>query len=87
MATRNEGKHIALFFVDGNYHRRGIGRQLWNAVLKNNTATEISVNSSIYALEIYKKLGFEQIDDICESDGIKYVPMKYTGRLKYGQYS
>ena len=77
MATRNEGKHIALFFVDGNFHRKGIGRSLWNTVLENNTCKEITVNSSIYALEIYKKLGFVQMDDVCESDGIKFVPMKY----------
>ena len=24
-ATRNEGKHISLFFVNKNYHRQGIG--------------------------------------------------------------
>ena len=24
IATRNSGKHIALFFVDGKYHRQGI---------------------------------------------------------------
>ena len=25
IATRSEGTHIALFFVDGKYHRQGIG--------------------------------------------------------------
>ncbi|MDD6043769.1 MAG: GNAT family N-acetyltransferase [Eubacteriaceae bacterium] len=29
------------------------------------------------AMEVYMKLGFEKMGDICESDGIKYVPMKY----------
>lgn len=77
IATRNEGKHIALFFVDGNYHRKGVGSKLWNAVLRNNIFTEITVHSSVYAVEVYKKLGFEQMGHICESDGIQYVPMKY----------
>ena len=28
LATRDEGRHIALFFVDGRFQRRGIGRCL-----------------------------------------------------------
>jgi len=28
LATRNAGTHIALFFVEGKYHRQGIGKQL-----------------------------------------------------------
>lgn len=32
IATRSGGKHIALFFVDGKYHRQGIGKQLFQSV-------------------------------------------------------
>ena len=77
IATRIEGRHIALFFVDGEYHRSGIGRRLWQEVLENNISEAITVHSSIYAKEVYEHLGFEQTDTVCESDGIKYVPMKY----------
>jgi GNAT superfamily N-acetyltransferase len=77
IATRDEGRHIALFFVDGEYHRSGIGRRLWQAVLEDNISEAITVNSSIYAKEVYEHLGFEQTDTVRESDGIKYVPMKY----------
>ena len=42
IAMRNEGRHVALFFVDGAFHKRGIGRSLWNAVLENNTADTIT---------------------------------------------
>ncbi|MEI3367845.1 GNAT family N-acetyltransferase [Clostridium sp. CAG:265] len=35
MATRNHGTHIALFFVDGKYHRQGIGKKLFKTVLDN----------------------------------------------------
>lgn len=75
IATRNEDRHIALFFVDGKYHRNGVGRQLWCTVLANNNCNEITVNSSLYAQEVYKHFGFEQTDTIRESDGIKYIPM------------
>lgn len=77
IATRNNGSHIALFFVDENYQRRGVGRQLWYAVLEDNICNEITVNSSLYAECVYKRLGFEKMGDICETNDIKYIPMKY----------
>ena len=77
IATRNEGRHVALFFVDGDYHRKGIGRKLWDAVLEDSTAEEITVNSSEYAVNIYRKLGFEQAENLREENGIRFVPMVY----------
>lgn len=53
IATRNNGSHIALFFVDGEYHRQGIGRRLFEAALKNSSSNELTVNASPYAMEIY----------------------------------
>ena len=43
-----------------------------NIELKN-----ISVNSSIFAENIYSKLGFIKTNEIQEKDGIKFVPMEY----------
>ncbi|MGN1086604.1 MAG: GNAT family N-acetyltransferase [Porcipelethomonas sp.] len=83
IAVRNHGSHIALFFVDGKYHRQGIGRALWNAVLAENVSAEITVHSSLYAVEVYKKLGFEITGDVREDGGIQYVPMKY--RMVYNE--
>lgn len=75
IALRNEGSHIALFFVDGEYHRKGIGRALINECLKDNKNTRITVNSSSFAAEIYEKLGFIKEDEMKEDDGIRYIPM------------
>lgn len=33
--------------------------------------------SSLYAAEIYIKLGFYQIASVKEDDGIQYIPMEY----------
>ena len=77
IASRNEGSHIALFFVEGEHHRQGIGRKLWEAMLENSTADIITVHSSIYACEIYKKLGFYQTGEEAEDGGIVYIPMEY----------
>lgn len=77
IATRNEGSHIALFFVDGNYHRMGIGRRLFQAILSDNIAQKITVHSSLYAAEVYKKLGFVPSRTTQEEGGILYIPMEY----------
>lgn len=77
IATRNNNNHIALFFVHGKYHRQGIGRKLFETVLKNSTSKIITVNSSPYAIEIYHKLGFMDSDIEQTKEGIRFTPMKY----------
>ena len=78
IATRNEGNHIALFFVDGAYHRQGIGRKLFEVVLKNSTFHELTVNSSPYAKDVYHCLGFENTNVEQIVAGIRFIPMTYT---------
>lgn len=77
IATRNCGNHIALFFVDGNYHRQGVGKRLFQVVVENSTANEITVNSSPFAIEAYHHLGF--VDTDCEriANGMRFTPMKF----------
>ncbi|MGN1399719.1 MAG: GNAT family N-acetyltransferase [Erysipelotrichaceae bacterium] len=77
IATRNNSSHIALFFVDGAYHNCGIGRKLWHKVLDESSADKITVNSSLYAVEVYKKLGFIAIDEGKCDGGIIYIPMEF----------
>lgn len=77
IATRNEGNHIALFFVDGNHHRKGIGKSLFQTVLQNSTGSVITVNSSPYAKEIYEKLGFTATSAEQSAQGMLFTPMKY----------
>ncbi|WP_312648969.1 GNAT family N-acetyltransferase [Aminipila sp.] len=75
LATRSEGDHIALFFVDGKYHRRGVGRQLFEKACLDNMSGKITVNSSPYAQEIYRHLGFTETDKEQITDGLRYIPM------------
>ena len=74
--------HICLFFVDAKYQRLGIGRKLWEHILRNSEADRITVNSSPYAVEIYHRLGFQDLS--CEqlADGIRYTPMEYLKTAK-----
>lgn len=77
IATRNEGKHIALFFVDEKYHRQGIGRKLFECVAQRCTSEAITVNSSPYAEGVYHKLGFENTNVEQVIQGIRFLPMIY----------
>ena len=70
--------HINLLFVLEKYQYNGIAKALYNEVIKNcrNAETKrITVNSSPYAHDVYKKLGFIDDDKIHEVDGIKFYPM------------
>ena len=72
IATRNSGKHIALFFVDGKYHRQGIGKQLFQAVQTD----KMTVNSSPYAVPVYSKFGFKSVNTEQVVNGIRFTPME-----------
>jgi predicted GNAT family N-acyltransferase len=76
MIEVRDGNHIALLFVDDRYHKNGIAKNLINVALKKAKATDIEVNSSPFAVNIYKRMGFEQLDEELEKDGIRFVPMK-----------
>jgi ribosomal protein S18 acetylase RimI-like enzyme len=73
--------HVSLLFVDKAYHGKGIAKALFSEALKRcvqekSEIDEITVNSSPYAVEIYKKLGFEVTGEQTTKDGITFVPMK-----------
>lgn len=77
IATNDNRKHICCFFVKAQYHRQGIGRRLWEYLLENSLSKIITVNSSPYAVCIYHKFGFTDLDTEQVSDGIRYTAMKY----------
>lgn len=77
IATRSEGTHIALFFVDGEYHRNGIGKKLFQTVLSQCSSNRMTVNSSPYAVPVYHKLGFTDTDTEQVINGLRFTPMEY----------
>ena len=78
IATRSEGSHIALFFVRKDYDRQGVGRKLFEHILSANNSNSITVNSSPYAVKIYRKLGFVDLDSEQLTHGLRYIPMKHS---------
>ena len=73
-------QHIADFFVDAAYHRRGIGRQLFEAMRQDYETQVFTVNSSPYAGEVYRRLGFVPTDTEQLTDGLRYTPMRFEER-------
>ena len=76
-ALAMRGEHISLFFVDKDMQRRGIGKALFQRVKKEMPAMAFTVNSSPFAVEIYRRLGFVPTDNEQLTNGIRYTPMVY----------
>jgi Acetyltransferases len=76
--------HISLLFVDKAYHRKGIARSLYNTLLDyfktDSSHIEVTVNSSPYAVEAYRRLGFGVTDKEQTVNGIRYIPMNHVFR-------
>jgi len=82
--------HVFHFFVHSEFQGRGIGKLLWKAYLNDikkprfnygtpvKKFTEVSVNSSDYALPIYQKLGFKMKNGRQIKNGVCYTPLTFA---------
>lgn len=77
VGIRSDKKHICFFFVDGKYHRQGIGTMLFKAVRQEYPNQIITLNSSPYGVPFYHALGFTDTDKEQTVNGIWFTPMKY----------
>lgn len=66
----------SLFFVDGNHHRKGIGRKRFQAALEDCPAARMTVNSFPYAVPNYHSLGFADTDAEQVANGLRFTPME-----------
>ena len=72
--------HVALFFVDGGFQRRGIGKKLLQKALELCRGSDpefsaLTVNASLNSTMAYETLGFEATDVEQCKNGIRFVPM------------
>jgi len=70
--------HLNLLFIEPSEQKKGIGRKLIFSLINDVTQSEITVNSSLNAIAVYKKLGFKISASQNEIAGIKYQPMTYV---------
>ncbi len=80
LITLRSGCHISLLFVDGEYHRQGVGSSLVGALgsylTEETDIRYLTVNGAPYAVEFYHKIGFWDLAGQQEKDGILYTPMR-----------
>ena len=77
VGIRSDRKHICFFFVDGEYHRQGIGTRLFKAVCQEYPDQTITLNSSPYGVPFYHALGFKDTDKEQTVNGIRFTPMRH----------
>ena len=72
--------HLYHLFVAEQYQREGIAKKLWQVAmevcLSNGNPGEFTVNSSEYALGIYKQFGFVAQPGPQIHKGVVFFPMK-----------
>jgi len=72
--------HISLLFVKKEYHRRGIARKLFETASdecnQEKSLEKFTVNSSPYAVEVYRRLGFVPTGTEENVNGIRFTPME-----------
>jgi ribosomal protein S18 acetylase RimI-like enzyme len=78
-----DNRHLLHLFVAESHHRRGIARTLWetarSAVLNEVPDVEMTVRSSVYAVEVYRHFGFAIAGPRVDGP-VTFVPMKATFR-------
>lgn len=79
VVAMRDDKHLYSLFVAENHQRQGIARELWEvameASLGNGNDGEFTVNSSEYAQEVYKRLGFVAQPGPRIKNGVVFYPM------------
>ncbi len=78
LAVSEGRRHICCFFVAARHQGRGIGRALYEHLLQNSANSVYTVNSSPYAVEIYRRLGFAALSGEQLADGMRFTPMEYA---------
>ena len=83
-----ENRHLSSLFVAEPWQGRGISRALWERakadLLESRVRSEISVNSSVYAVPVYERFGFEACGPRVDAIGLSHVPMRVFLRRGHG---
>jgi GNAT superfamily N-acetyltransferase len=75
---RARPERLVNLFVDGRYHKKGIGRRL--ILMFENDAKKlrpktIMIRASLYAAPFYRKMGYKKTTGIRKFHGLKVQPM------------
>ncbi|MCV2402428.1 GNAT family N-acetyltransferase [Marinomonas sp. C2222] len=67
--------HLYHLFVCEEHQGKGIARQLWNAITSGSDVNTYTVRSSLYAVPVYERLGFQRTGEVASKEGICYLAM------------
>jgi GNAT superfamily N-acetyltransferase len=72
--------HVFHLFVARQYQRAGVARRLWQEAktqaLKTAAPSHFTVNSSLWAVAVYRAFGFEPAGQVVSAHGISFMPMR-----------
>ncbi len=72
-----ENNHIGYFYIDKDFHRRGIGKSLFKLMKGDYERKIFTVNAMPTGVSAYSALGFEQTGDLENRGGVVTTPMRY----------
>ena len=77
-----DSSHLYHLFVADGFKGRGVARALWQVARdhcrKAYDVSEFTVNSSRFAVEMYRKFGFVETGPPATTGGVTSIPMKLT---------
>ncbi|OHY94694.1 GNAT family N-acetyltransferase [Vibrio rotiferianus] len=78
-AALKDDNYLTHLFVATEVQGHGLGKQLLDTILdstQDKPRSYVRLRSAPNAISFYQKHGFERTDDLCEKEGIRYVPMR-----------
>lgn len=80
--TRFRQVSIGRVVVDPGYRKRSLGKLLMDKAIAYATdilsAKEIKISAQLYLRKFYEDLGFKQVTDVYDEDGIPHIGMLHT---------
>lgn len=70
------GSHLYHLFVSEAYQGNGIARSLWEAAIADSAVACFTLRSSLFAVPVYRRFGFEASGPPGSKDGISYQLME-----------
>lgn len=75
-----DADHLYHLFVAAPFHGRGIGARLWDTAQAQARAQgnpgRFTLNSTLYAVPVYQRMGFVATDARQVYEGIAFIPMR-----------
>lgn len=73
--------HVKYFFVHPAFQKLGVGKKLWESAMDRGAlGKSITVRSSLFAVPVYRRLGFKAIEPPKSFNGMDYQTMITSSR-------